>query len=481
MTVTAPSPHVAINQTGVRRRPTPCCGTRRQRSPTSPSWTAGRPRRATSLRRHPRNSQRRTATSFTALGDQTISDSAPSDRCTPFGPTTEPGVNIGFGYRGELETIPGVHLRARALLPAVGVLGTVDPLDGVAGTPPYTNPYHYADNDPINKVDPAGLRPSDSQFEPDRPNDPDSFRIANIRFVAGCTDYSGPVFEGACLAADMLESGSSWIEVQPYLLGLNPAARVWASDPQLWMLAQINSAAAALLEDGKLLPDYFVVDGEWISSYGVGVRRVGSRLPERNGFRRASGQHWVAGALVCGSRWLPRGALRNRAVKQSASSGRCNLRLVDIRSHDGQQPVRRLWSKLRCHRRTERCQLSNRILGETVVRGWLRSSGSLALDSELVDFLHYGSSLVPMAALVAMVVINAGGGWLVTTLALISALLYRYTGIWTSAQERRQALRLSHGYPSDEESQRRGMRYTIAVIAVLWVVFAVLFAFELLT
>ena len=36
-----------------------------------------------------------------------------------------------------------------------------DPLDGVNGTAVVANPYHYADNDPINKVDPLGLRPTE--------------------------------------------------------------------------------------------------------------------------------------------------------------------------------------------------------------------------------------------------------------------------------------------------------------------------------
>jgi hypothetical protein len=37
-----------------------------------------------------------------------------------------------------------------------------DPLDGVAGTTTETNPYHYVDNDPLNKTDPTGERPADA-------------------------------------------------------------------------------------------------------------------------------------------------------------------------------------------------------------------------------------------------------------------------------------------------------------------------------
>jgi len=49
--------------------------------------------------------------------------------------------------------------------PTTGTFLTRDPLDGVDGTPTVANPYHYVDNDPLNKVDPTGLRPDDLVFE----------------------------------------------------------------------------------------------------------------------------------------------------------------------------------------------------------------------------------------------------------------------------------------------------------------------------
>ena len=46
-----------------------------------------------------------------------------------------------------------------------GTFTARDPLDGVNGTPVVANPYHYADNDPLNKTDPLGLRPCDKNLD----------------------------------------------------------------------------------------------------------------------------------------------------------------------------------------------------------------------------------------------------------------------------------------------------------------------------
>ena len=78
----------------------------------------------------------------------------------PFGPATSP-VEVRFGYRGELQTLSSVHLRARDVDASAAVFRTPDPLDGVAGTPTFGSTFHYANNDPINLRDPLGLRPTD--------------------------------------------------------------------------------------------------------------------------------------------------------------------------------------------------------------------------------------------------------------------------------------------------------------------------------
>jgi RHS repeat-associated protein len=67
-----------------------------------------------------------------------------------------------LGYRGELTVDGLVHLRAREYQPGSGTFTTTDPLDGVPGTPTVSYPYHYADNDPLHKVDPLGTSPGQS-------------------------------------------------------------------------------------------------------------------------------------------------------------------------------------------------------------------------------------------------------------------------------------------------------------------------------
>ena len=80
----------------------------------------------------------------------------------PYGQTTDTvNTPIYYGYRAELHTDDLIHLRNRDYDPSTGTFDRHDPLDGVNGTPTVANPYHYTDNDPLNKTDPLGLRAED--------------------------------------------------------------------------------------------------------------------------------------------------------------------------------------------------------------------------------------------------------------------------------------------------------------------------------
>ncbi len=72
----------------------------------------------------------------------------------------------GHGRRDHTVVVPQVRSGAGVFAARcrVGGVITPDPLDGVDGTPTVANPYHYADNDPLNKTDPLGLRPTEGEF-----------------------------------------------------------------------------------------------------------------------------------------------------------------------------------------------------------------------------------------------------------------------------------------------------------------------------
>ncbi len=61
-------------------------------------------------------------------------------------------------------------------------LPSLPPTHSTASTPTPTvaNPYHYADNDPLNKTDPTGLRPGDGDVTRPRPG-PGSGSVLNDR------------------------------------------------------------------------------------------------------------------------------------------------------------------------------------------------------------------------------------------------------------------------------------------------------------
>jgi RHS repeat-associated protein len=66
---------------------------------------------------------------------------------------------VGLGAFGELDLGGLTWLRNRLYDPASRTMVARDPLPGVPSMPVATNPYHYANNDPVGFVDPLGLQP----------------------------------------------------------------------------------------------------------------------------------------------------------------------------------------------------------------------------------------------------------------------------------------------------------------------------------
>ncbi|MBI2708552.1 MAG: RHS repeat-associated core domain-containing protein [Actinobacteria bacterium] len=95
----------------------------------------------------------------------------------PWGnPASTPAGSTWFGYRGELTIGDTLYLRNRDYDPTTGTFLTPDPLDGINGTTTLTNAYHYTNNDPLDRIDPLGLRPTDDEI--------------------GRTDVNGPTIPG---------------------------------------------------------------------------------------------------------------------------------------------------------------------------------------------------------------------------------------------------------------------------------------------
>ncbi len=89
----------------------------------------------------------------------TIDGAAPRDPWGAATPSTEQRVFANLGYRGEVELSGDVWLRNRIHQPGTRSFLQPDPLPAVPGTGCAANPYNYAANDPVGRLDPVGLRP----------------------------------------------------------------------------------------------------------------------------------------------------------------------------------------------------------------------------------------------------------------------------------------------------------------------------------
>jgi RHS repeat-associated protein len=107
-------------------------------------------------------------------------DLAVTDAYDAWGEATAPSPEPTLGYRGELTLDGLTNLRARDYDPATGAFTSVDPLDGVDGTPAVGqgNSYTYSENEPLLRTDPTGQQSEDDLFFKDPPGSETQSQIA---------------------------------------------------------------------------------------------------------------------------------------------------------------------------------------------------------------------------------------------------------------------------------------------------------------
>jgi RHS repeat-associated protein len=87
-----------------------------------------------------------------------VTDVARSTSYTAFGaPAATNTFDPKLGYRGELQLDSLLYLRARNYQLGISQFTSRDPMPGVPGTATLAAPYHYADNSPLQRVDPTGM------------------------------------------------------------------------------------------------------------------------------------------------------------------------------------------------------------------------------------------------------------------------------------------------------------------------------------
>lgn len=223
-------------------------------------------------------------------------------------------IGATYGYRGELATGDTVHLRARDYDPATGTFLEPDPLDGVDGTTTVGNPYHYVDNDPLNAVDPTGLRPDEGGcgggllgFVCEHQ---DEVVIWTASFAAGaiCAAAAAPAGPFAAGAAGSVCGGavyrglSAYSEGEdPWAAALNPGAIV--VDAALGgVLGVAGSYVDDILRPGAGVVDDVVRPG---ASAGVDdvVRPATPRTPAGS-VNRVGGSHNCTSCAIAGDSTL---------------------------------------------------------------------------------------------------------------------------------------------------------------------------------
>ncbi|HWM58886.1 MAG TPA: DUF6531 domain-containing protein [Pseudonocardia sp.] len=135
------------------------------------------------------------------------------------------GAEPALGFRGELGVDGLIWLRNRVYDPDTRAFLQVDPLSAVPATPYAGNPYHYAGNDPVNALDPLGLRPvTDADLAGQREEDGGGWGWLKD-LGHGALDVVGliPVVGEA---ADLVNAGWYALEGDYVMAGLSAAAAI---------------------------------------------------------------------------------------------------------------------------------------------------------------------------------------------------------------------------------------------------------------
>lgn len=143
----------------------------------------------------------------------------------------------------------------------VGGVITQDPLDGVDGSPVTANPYHYASNDPINRVDPLGLRDNDWDLRSDYMGPPvlagggGRFGARHVE-MPDCPKFLKPYLFESTPGSPRLHTsaGSGFAGCEPGaalrgLVDLSPSIRQWAGVAGV----SVHVLASTLLHEGQYI------------------------------------------------------------------------------------------------------------------------------------------------------------------------------------------------------------------------------------
>ncbi|MGH3566615.1 MAG: DUF6531 domain-containing protein [Pseudonocardia sp.] len=138
-----------------------------------------------------------------------------------------------LGWRGELHIDGLTWLRNRAYDPTTRAFLSLDPLPAIPGTPTATNPYHYANNNPINQLDPLGLRPMTDA-------DLNAYRQAHSQsYFSKAADWAGD---------HLSEIGHGALDVIGLIPGLGEVADLanaaWYTAEGDYTMAALSAAAA---------------------------------------------------------------------------------------------------------------------------------------------------------------------------------------------------------------------------------------------